>query len=143
MRSFIEVVVHDFGKLMVRGLGSWPWFVALVCGLGLWPWFVVCGNCRWFRMEFPEGVLNTPNFTIRDVYDIWALLLSTFYRVCICHPLNFKSVYYINHTGAMPDLKSILNSQSQSQSQISVPVPVPVPVPVHNCFLQKEKLFYI
>jgi len=25
---------------VVRGRGSWPWFVAVVRGRGSWPWFV-------------------------------------------------------------------------------------------------------
>ena len=43
MSSFMEVVMHEFGKLMVRGLGSWH----LVTVVGSWPRFVALVRGLW------------------------------------------------------------------------------------------------
>ncbi len=85
---------------LVRGLGSWPWFVALIRGLGSWPWFVALvrglGSWPWFvalvrgllgiglvtvvgkRMEIPAGVFNTTNLILQSLNPFVVFILYSY-----------------------------------------------------------------
>jgi hypothetical protein len=59
---------------LVRGLGSWPWFVALVRALLGIELVTVVGK----RMEFPAGVFNTTNFLFQALNPFVVFILYNY-----------------------------------------------------------------
>ncbi len=70
---------------LVRGLGSWPWFVALVRGLLGIGLVTVVGK----RMEFPAGVFNTTNFIFQALNRIVVFILYSYaFLLYVIHCIN-------------------------------------------------------
>ena len=63
-------------------------------------WFVASGNwwqlCRIFRMEFPVGVLNTPNF----YFQVYAFEFDDFLCLCNAILIATRNTYTNNYTNS-------------------------------------------